>query len=85
VALALIAAAHGGAVPPQGQQGAKAPKQGQTAKQVHDPVCGMAIDPAKAAGKSEYKGATYFFCSAQCKRTFDADPEAVLRKAAQKK
>jgi Cu+-exporting ATPase len=30
---------------------------------VHDPVCGMDIDPATAAGTSEYKGQTYYFCS----------------------
>jgi YHS domain-containing protein len=30
---------------------------------VHDPVCGMDIDPVTAAGTSEYKGQTYYFCS----------------------
>ena len=30
---------------------------------VQDPVCGMAVDPSKAAGRSEYHGKTYFFCS----------------------
>ena len=42
---------------------------------VRDPVCGMDIDPAKAAGKSEYKGQTYYFCSPGCKKSFDKDPE----------
>ncbi len=28
------------------------------ANTVKDPVCGMDIDPATAAGKSEYKGQT---------------------------
>ncbi len=45
---------------------------------VKDPVCGMDIDPATAAGKSEYKGQTYYFCSAGCKRSFDKDPEKYL-------
>jgi len=67
------------------KQGSAAQKQGQEAKTVVDPTCGMTIDPAKAAGKSEYKGTTYYFCSNQCKKTFDANPEAVLKKAAQKK
>lgn len=40
-----------------------------------DPVCGMQVDPEKAAGKSEYQGRTYFFCSAGCKRKFDEKPE----------
>jgi Cu+-exporting ATPase len=39
-----------------------------------DPVCGMDIDPATAAGRSEYGGTTYHFCSDSCKQRFDADP-----------
>lgn len=39
-----------------------------------DPVCGMQVDPAKAAGKSEYQGQTYYFCSTSCKAKFDANP-----------
>jgi YHS domain-containing protein len=45
------------------------------ANTVHDVVCGMDIDPATAAGKSEYKGQTYYFCSPGCKRAFDQDPQ----------
>ena len=41
---------------------------------VKDPVCGMDVDPKTAAGKSEYHGQTYFFCSPGCKRSFDKDP-----------
>lgn len=47
---------------------------------VHDPVCHMDIDPATAAGKSEYKGKTYYFCSLGCKKSFDEDPEKYLGK-----
>jgi Cu+-exporting ATPase len=39
-----------------------------------DPVCGMDVDPATAAGQSEFRGTTYSFCSATCKQRFDADP-----------
>ncbi len=39
-----------------------------------DVVCGMQVDPAKAAGKSEYQGKTYYFCAPVCKKKFDADP-----------
>ena len=45
---------------------------------VHDPVCGMDIDPATAAGTSEYNGQTYHFCSLGCKKSFDKDPEKYL-------
>ena len=43
-----------------------------------DPVCGMDVDPAKAAATSEYEGKTYYFCSGGCKRDFDNDPAGVL-------
>ncbi len=40
-----------------------------------DPVCGMDVDPQQAAGTSEYKGKTYYFCAPGCKKSFDKDPE----------
>jgi len=43
-----------------------------------DPVCGMVIDPKEAAGTSEYKGKTYYFCSLGCKKDFDKEPEKYL-------
>lgn len=48
---------------------------------VRDPVCGMDIDPATAAGTSEYNGQTYYFCSPGCKRSFDKDPEKYVSTA----
>jgi YHS domain-containing protein len=39
-----------------------------------DPVCGMDVREDTAAGKSEVGGKTYYFCSTQCKRSFDEDP-----------
>ena len=47
-----------------------------------DPVCGMMTAPAEAAGKSEYKGKTYYFCSLGCKKDFDKEPEKYLSQAA---
>ncbi|HEV8353653.1 MAG TPA: YHS domain-containing protein [bacterium] len=40
-----------------------------------DPVCGMQVDEKTAAGKSEHKGTTYYFCSEGCKAAFDQNPE----------
>ena len=40
-----------------------------------DPVCGMPLEPAKAAGQIVHAGKTYHFCSTQCQRTFQADPQ----------
>ncbi len=36
-----------------------------------DPVCGMQVEESRAAGKSAYKGITYYFCSTHCKTAFD--------------
>lgn len=42
--------------------------------QVKDPVCGMTVDTAAAAGSARYEGETYYFCSAACEREFNANP-----------
>ena len=40
-----------------------------------DPICDMDVDPANPpGGKTNYKGITYYFCSASCKKTFDSNP-----------
>ena len=39
-----------------------------------DVVCGMQVDPAKAAATSEYNGKTYYFCAKGCKTKFEANP-----------
>jgi Cu+-exporting ATPase len=38
-----------------------------------DPVCGMTVDPHRAAGTYEYQGKEYFFCSKGCLGKFKAD------------
>src|SRR5260370_33125232 len=43
-----------------------------------DPVCGMSVDPAKAAGKVQYGGKTYYFCSSRGAERFSKKPEKVL-------
>ena len=48
-------------------------------KMTKDPVCGMEIDEKAAAGKSEYEGKTYYFCSSGCKKTFDANPAKYVK------
>ncbi|OGO67528.1 MAG: hypothetical protein A2Z49_13020 [Chloroflexi bacterium RBG_19FT_COMBO_56_12] len=44
-----------------------------------DVVCGMVIDPKSAAGKSVYKGQTFYFCSSGCKKAFDKEPEKYVK------
>jgi xanthine dehydrogenase accessory factor len=48
-----------------------APTSGQEAR---DPVCGMTVDVTRARHRSEHDGRTFFFCSAGCRREFEADP-----------
>jgi Cu+-exporting ATPase len=45
----------------------------------HDVICHMDIGIEDAAGRSDYDGRTYYFCSTGCKARFDMDPEAALR------
>ena len=44
-----------------------------------DPVCGMTVQPATAAGSYEYRGTTYYFCNPSCLNRFKADPESFLK------
>lgn len=41
-------------------------------------VCGMDSETAPAAGRAEYKGRTYYFCSPDCKMASDLQPEQYL-------
>ena len=46
------------------------------------PVMGSKIpDVTKAAGKSVYKGKTYYFCCGGCKPQFDKNPEKYIKPA----
>lgn len=39
-----------------------------------DPVCGMTVDPGKAAGAGVHGGKTYYFCSTFCRDKFEKEP-----------
>jgi Cu+-exporting ATPase len=43
-----------------------------------DPVCGMNVDPGKAAAKVEYAGKTYYFCAPGCAKRFQQAPGKYL-------
>jgi len=47
-----------------------------------DPVCGMTVDPHRAAGSYDYRGNTYYFCSTHCLHRFRENPEQFLQKSA---
>lgn len=47
-----------------------------------DPVCGMSVEPADAAGTLEHDGITYAFCSTHCVTKFKANPDQYARRDA---
>ncbi len=71
---------------PEAKAAAMPPKQAAkaAAKEVRDPKCGMTVDAAAAASAgltSAYRGATYYFCSPDCKLEFEKNPERYLKPA----
>ncbi|MGC3972937.1 MAG: YHS domain-containing protein [Nitrospira sp.] len=68
--------------PPRRSGGKALPMLGASSsgpsESVIDPVCGMTVDPATAAGSFAYQGTTYFFCSQGCLTKFRADPARYL-------
>ena len=49
---------------------------------VHDPVCGMDIEPQSAFAKREHMGQTFYFCSQSCVDQFDKDPHCYVMTSA---
>jgi YHS domain-containing protein len=66
IALSVVGDLSAGSAP------AEAPVS--TAEHPLCPVCGMDVDPATAP-KSVFKGKTYYFCSDDDKKIFDAAPD----------
>ena len=48
---------------------------------VVDPVCGMTVDPAKAAHHYRHGHQVYHFCCEKCRNKFAGDPEKFLKPA----
>jgi Cu+-exporting ATPase len=47
--------------------------------EVLDPVCGMRVDPSKAAASFNHRGVTVYFCGQGCAAKFRASPEKYLQ------
>ncbi len=54
------------------------PATGAAIKLDKDPVCGMNVDPSKAAASVEYESKLYHFCCRSCAEKFKAYPEKYL-------
>ncbi|MCC6680232.1 MAG: heavy metal translocating P-type ATPase [Phycisphaeraceae bacterium] len=46
---------------------------------VTDPVCGMSVDPNRAAASQAFDGQTYYFCSTGCHKKFNTDPRKYVQ------
>ena len=47
-----------------------------------DPVCGMRIDEQESEFQTQFAGRKYFFCSEDCRKEFENEPEEYLETAA---
>jgi xanthine dehydrogenase accessory factor len=75
----LVQLRASGALPRQAAGGAGA---GATAEAAHqtDPVCGMTVTATRSGKPLEHDGVTYYFCSAGCRRAFENDPGAYVKR-----
>lgn len=44
-----------------------------------DPVCKMSVKLVDAAASHDYHSETVYFCSIQCQKKFEKDPEGYMR------
>ena len=65
---------HGSGAAKEAKHGHAHAGHGEHAGMTKDPVCGMAVDPARTPHHAEHAGATYRFCSAGCRTKFVAGP-----------
>jgi YHS domain-containing protein len=47
-----------------------------------DPVCGMKVDDSRGEFQTQFAGKKYFFCSDECRKEFEAEPDAYVEVAA---
>src|ERR1700720_3791202 len=48
---------------------------GSESRLAKDPICGMTVDPQKAAAKIDHAGQSHYFCSKGCAQRFAQSPE----------
>jgi len=60
------------------QKGVVSKHQGSYDSSFSDPVCGMTLEPTDDIMRSHYQGQLYYFCSHNCKITFDGAPEKFI-------
>jgi len=73
----LVQLRASGALPRQAAQAAQA---AQPATEAVDPVCGMTVTADASGRPLQHDGVTYYFCSAGCRRAFENDPAAYVKR-----
>jgi xanthine dehydrogenase accessory factor len=63
-----------------GTQGTRPTAGTAGAAQAADPVCGMTVTAGPAGYPLEHEGVTYYFCGAGCRRAFEQDPAAHVKR-----
>ncbi len=59
--------------------GSKSASKTEASVEVKDPVCGMIVNPEKAAGSHRFEGVDYYFCNVKCQQKFAANPHQYLQ------
>lgn len=50
-----------------------------------DPVCKTKVDDENTENQSSYQDNTYYFCSTDCKKQFEDNPNKYVSKSSQQK
>jgi xanthine dehydrogenase accessory factor len=77
----LVQLRASGALPGQAA-GAGEGEVGRASEAAHqtDPVCGMTVSASRSGKPLVYDGTTYHFCSGGCRRAFESDPAAYVKR-----
>jgi xanthine dehydrogenase accessory factor len=76
----LVQLRASGALAPGQPTAAREPAESAAPAEAVDPVCGMTVTADSSGRPLTHDGQTYYFCSARCRREFEADPAAYARK-----
>src|SRR5271168_558512 len=73
---------RGNATRRRGKTGRQRSARQQGELMERDPVCGMTVDPGRAAAQVVFAGKPYYFCCAGCADKFRAEPAKYMRAGA---
>jgi YHS domain-containing protein len=63
------------------RHGSPAKRESGSGETARDPVCGMSVDPPRAAAAAVHGGKTYYFCSVSCREKFEQAPQTFASKS----